>query len=145
MRSVIFREPAQHLKPSVLECMQHISAGGDWRSIPLEFRPAWSLKITDNRIDNYYHRSAWDEPAQTLTCEVGRHRNPHCHPDELRGLSVEECAAIQTFSEGFRLAGSRNQKYQQLGNAVPVKFAQAIAEHLLAHMARQQGLELRAA
>jgi site-specific DNA-cytosine methylase len=34
-------------------------------------------------------------------------------------------------------AGSRNQKYQQPGNALPVKFARAIAEHLLAHMAKQ--------
>jgi DNA (cytosine-5)-methyltransferase 1 len=62
-------------------------------------------------------------------------------------LSVEECAAIQTFPEGFMLAGSRRQKYKQLGNAVPVGFAWAVAEHLLAHMARQENeaVERRAA
>jgi DNA (cytosine-5)-methyltransferase 1 len=61
-------------------------------------------------------------------------RTLHCHPDCLRGLSVEECAAIQTFPPDFCFAGSRGQKYKQLGNAVPVKFAQAIAEHLKQHM-----------
>jgi DNA (cytosine-5)-methyltransferase 1 len=82
---------------------------------------------------------------------VGRtKRGPaHRHPDELRALSVEECAAIQTFPEGFCLAGSRRQKYRQIGNAVPVKFAQAVAEHLakhmLAHMARQDVVEPLAA
>jgi DNA (cytosine-5)-methyltransferase 1 len=52
-------------------------------------------------------------------------------------LSVEECAAIQTFPPGFCFAGSRNQQYRQLGNAVPVRFAEAIAEHLKLHMASQ--------
>jgi DNA (cytosine-5)-methyltransferase 1 len=67
-----------------------------------------------------------------------RRGSAHCHPDELRVLSVEECAAIQTFPPGFIFAGtSRRQKYKQTGNAVPVKFAQA-AEHLLAHMAGQE-------
>jgi DNA (cytosine-5)-methyltransferase 1 len=130
---------AHPITPSMLECMQHVPAGGDWRSIPLELRPAWSLKPMKNSIDNWYHRSAWDEPCRTLTCDVGQQpKAPHCHPDELRGLSVEECAAIQTFPERFVLAGSRRQKYKQLGNAVPVKFATAVAEHLLAHMAMQE-------
>jgi site-specific DNA-cytosine methylase len=105
--------------------------------IPVEFRAAWSLKITDNRLDGYYHRSGWDVPVPTLTCEIGQQQNPHCHPDELRGLSVEACAAIQTFPPGFCLTGSRNQRYKQLGNAVPVKFARAIAEHLKQHMTAQ--------
>lgn len=83
-----------------------------------------------------FHRSAWDEPTRTLTCMVDQ-RTPQCHPDELRGLSVEECAAIQTFPAGFVLVGSRRQKYKQLGNAVPVKFAQAIAEHLARHRSDQ--------
>jgi hypothetical protein len=59
-------------------------------------------------------------------------------------LSVEERASIQIFLPGFYFAGSWNQNYL-LGNAVQMKFAQAIAEHLLAHMARQAAVELRAA
>jgi site-specific DNA-cytosine methylase len=41
----------------------------------------------------------------------------------------------QTFPDGFMLGGSRKQRYNQLGTAVPVKFARAVAEHLRLHMA----------
>jgi DNA (cytosine-5)-methyltransferase 1 len=148
------RDAIQHLQgtamdarppsPAVLRYIQHVPAGGDWRSIPPEFQTPWLLKITQTSKD-LFHRSAWDQPARTLTCEVGSNkRTPHCHPDELRCLSVEECVAIQIFPPGFCLAGSRGQKYKQLGNAVPVTLAKAVAEHLKQHMARQD-VERRAA
>jgi site-specific DNA-cytosine methylase len=50
--------------------------------------------------------------------------------------------AIQTFTPGFCFAGSRNQKYRQIGNAVPVRFAEAVAEHPLAHMVGQRNEDL---
>ncbi len=59
---------------------------------------------------------------------------------------VEECGAIQSFPPGFCFAGSRNQRYRQLGNAVPVRLAQAIVEHLKLHMAsREEHVERRVA
>jgi DNA (cytosine-5)-methyltransferase 1 len=130
---------AQNLDPSVVNSMQYIPAGGDWRSIPVEFQSPWVLKTMKTKgSTNWFPRSAWHEPARTLTTMVGVNKaSPHCHPHELRALSVEECAAIQTFPPGFLLAGSRRQKYRQTGNAVPVKFAQAVAEPLKLHMARQ--------
>jgi hypothetical protein len=48
-----------------------------------------------------------------------KYLNRGCHPEELRGLSLQECAAIQTFRPGFVWAGSQNRRYKQLGNAVP--------------------------
>jgi DNA (cytosine-5)-methyltransferase 1 len=122
---------AQHLNPSLLNYMQYIPAGGNWRSIPAEHQPDWLREKTKISTD-WFPRSAWDEPTRTLTCEVGcTRRGPsHCHPSELRALSVEECAAIQTFPPEFCFAGPRRQRYRQTGNAVPARFAQAIAEHL---------------
>jgi DNA (cytosine-5)-methyltransferase 1 len=128
---------ARPLTPAVLRYMEHVPAGGDWRSIPPEFQTPWLLKITQTSKD-LFHRSGWDQPVRTLTCVVGTNkRTLHCHPDCFRGFTAQECAAIQTFPPGFCLAGSRNHRYRQTGNAVPVKFAQAIAEHLKLHMARQ--------
>jgi hypothetical protein len=63
----------QHLAPSLLQYKQHVPAGGDWRSIPLERRPAWLLEKTKIGTD-WFPRSAWDEPVRTLTCEVGGHK-----------------------------------------------------------------------
>ena len=47
-----------------------------------------------------------------------------------RRLTVEESAALQTFPEGMEFAGSRSSRYTQVGNAVPVRLAQAIGEGL---------------
>jgi len=44
-----------------------------------------------------------------------------------RSLSVKECALIQTFPPTFIFEGSMNQKYRQIGNAVPPKMAKQIA------------------
>jgi DNA (cytosine-5)-methyltransferase 1 len=57
----------RHLAPSLLRYMQYVPAGGDWRSIPLEHRPAWLYEKTRISTD-WFPRSAWDEPARTLTC-----------------------------------------------------------------------------
>jgi hypothetical protein len=111
----------RQLVPSVLNSMQHIPAGGDWRSIPVEHQSPWVVKMMKTKgSTNWFPRSAWDAPARTLTTMVGNNKaTPHC-PDELRCLSVEEFAAIQTFPPEFCFAGSsQGQKYRQIGNAVP--------------------------
>ena len=48
----------------------------------------------------------------------------------LRRLSPRECAAIQTFPADWELAGKRADQYRQVGNAVPVKLARAVASSL---------------
>lgn len=44
-----------------------------------------------------------------------------------RRLSYKEAAAIQTFPKGMEFCGDLDSKYRQIGNAVPVKLAEAIA------------------
>lgn len=44
-----------------------------------------------------------------------------------RRLSYKEAAAIQTFPKGMVFCGDLDSKYMQIGNAVPVKLAEAIA------------------
>ena len=53
-----------------------------------------------------------------------------CHPEELRPLSVRECARIQTFPDDWVFYGSTASKYRQIGNAVPVLLAKAIGDYL---------------
>jgi len=55
-----------------------------------------------------------------------------CHPKELRPLSVEEYAAIQTFPKSHIVCGRLDDQYRQIGNAVPCLFGEAIARHLIA-------------
>lgn len=47
-----------------------------------------------------------------------------------RRLSWTEAAAIQTFPPDMQFVGNLTSKYRQIGNAVPVKLAEVIAEDL---------------
>ena len=47
-----------------------------------------------------------------------------------RRLSWREAAAIQTFPSDFDFQGNLTSIYKQIGNAVPVRLAEIIAEHL---------------
>ena len=50
-----------------------------------------------------------------------------CHPIETRPLNVREYARIQTFPDSYVFEGSIGNQYKQIGNAVPVKLAYAMA------------------
>ena len=52
------------------------------------------------------------------------------HPSNIRRLSVRESAAIQTFPKRFEFFGAMNSQYRQVGNAVPVLFAEALGRSL---------------
>lgn len=88
----------------------------------------------------------WDQVSYTIQAS-GRHAplHPSCPPmrkveqdvwkftDDIgkyKRLSVRESARIQTFPDGFILAGSLNSKYKQIGNAVPPLLAKVIALQL---------------
>lgn len=44
-----------------------------------------------------------------------------------RKLTIGECAALQTFPEGYPFAGDVEDRYRQVGNAVPPTLAAAVA------------------
>lgn len=48
-------------------------------------------------------------------------------PSTIRRLTIKECAAIQTFPNGYLFSGQKTKQYKQIGNAVPCLFAEAIA------------------
>ena len=48
-------------------------------------------------------------------------------PERLRRITIREAARIQTFPENYVFCGSRGAVYEQIGNAVPCKLAEAVA------------------
>jgi DNA (cytosine-5)-methyltransferase 1 len=80
-----------------------------------------------------FGRMRWDEPAPTLTC---RCTDVYCgrfgHPDEDRGLSLREAAALQTFRDDYVFHGSFLHTAAQIGNAVPVRLAERLGEAVVA-------------
>jgi DNA (cytosine-5)-methyltransferase 1 len=59
------------------------------------------------------------------------------HPRNHRRMSIRESALIQTFPLDFEFMGRMNSCYRQVGNAVPVLFAQRLGEML----AKQEGVQ----
>lgn len=81
-----------------------------------------------------YGRLWWDRPAVSITA---RCRTPSCgrftHPEQHRGLSVREAALLQSFPADWFFEGPFDDKFKQIGNAVPPLFAKAVAESLDRH------------
>ena len=77
---------------------------------------------TQNTI---YLRLNYDEPCGTV---VNVRKSMWIHPTLDRAISVREAARLQTFPDSFIFCGTKDQQYQQVGNAVPPIMAKAIAK-----------------
>jgi len=106
------------------------------RSVPLDggSRPAGVGPECLDKVDGFrdvYGRLYWDRPANTITAFS---RNPasgrYVHPEQHRGLSVREAALLQGFPSDFVFCGPFDDRFSQIGNAVPPVFATFIAAHV---------------
>ncbi|MFP4009070.1 MAG: DNA cytosine methyltransferase [Spirulinaceae cyanobacterium] len=116
-----------------LQYLKLLKAGQNWRSLPKELQPeamGGAYQSGGGKV-GFYRRLAWDKPSPTITTSPHQKATDMCHPVELRPLSVRECARIQTFPDDWQFCGSITSKYRQIGNAVPVKLAEAIGQHLV--------------
>jgi len=93
------------------------------------------LKCHRERPDAHkdvFGRMAWAEPAPTLTCRCA---DVYCgrfiHPEQDRGISLREAAALQSFSDDYVFFGNFHHIMQQIGNAVPVKFAARLGRAII--------------
>ena len=85
--------------------------------------------------EDVYGRLYWDRPAITITAYA---RNPasgrFIHPEQDRGLSVREAALLQGFPQDFHLVGTLDERFRQVGNAVPPTFSAYLAVYVLGEL-----------
>lgn len=91
--------------------------------------------------DPNYNRARLDPTKPSATIRAGggygpsgNHLagfHPPIHPTLPRQLTVREAARIQTFPDNWFLCGPKTIQGRQIGNAVPVKLAEAIAKHVV--------------
>ena len=91
-------------------------------------------------------RMRWDAPSLTIRTEFfkpekGQYLHPQWDADNPthrvnRPITHLEAARLQGFPDDFRWCGSKIGIAKQIGNAVPVGLATAIAEHLKPHLAQ---------
>lgn len=62
------------------------------------------------------------KPARTV-------RRTNCieHFSHERGITIREMARLQSFPDSYQFCGNPNQKRSQIGNAVPIHLARAVA------------------
>jgi len=113
-----------------------VPPGGCWRDLPIEVQKEYmgkSFYSTGGRT-GMARRISWDEPSLTLTCSPSQKQTERCHPDETRPFTVREYARIQTFPDDWDFTGGMGDKYQQIGNAVPVKLANKLGIQIMKAM-----------
>jgi DNA (cytosine-5)-methyltransferase 1 len=115
-----------------LHYLAMIPAGGNWRSLPEALQKesmgkSWYLKGGRSAT---WRKLSWDFPSPTVVTMPNHASTSMCHPTELRALTLGECAAIQEFPPSWTLAGKTQEKYRQVGNAVPVRLGM-IAGHCI--------------
>lgn len=109
-----------------------VGPGQDWRYIPVRLLPEryFATRACDQK--GAYGRLQWDWPAYTITSEVTNiTAGAFTHPDFDRVLSVREAARLQSFPDDHVFYGSVESQYRQVGNAVPPKLAEAMANSIL--------------
>ena len=139
------------------------SLGGAWRTVRDELHglPAPRLQGSVTALNHQmvpgarsypgHTGSTWDQPAKAL--KAGDHGVPGGEnmlrrlDGSVRYFTVRECARLQTFPDEYELHGAWGEAMRQLGNAVPVRLAQtmaeAVKEHLLVAEARPTSADQR--
>lgn len=125
-------------KPTELSLLRYdcIPPGGGRFDLPDELLPdCWRNKPSGTT--DVMGRMRWDEPSLTIRTEFfkpekGQYLHPQWEPRSPRKrvnrpITHLEAARLQTFPDDFLWCGSKLEIARQIGNAVPVNLAAAVA------------------
>jgi DNA (cytosine-5)-methyltransferase 1 len=79
-----------------------------------------------------YHVLRWNKPSNTIPAHLYKDGLRHIHPDseQCRSITVREAARLQTFPDDYEFISSAGDNYKMIGNAVPPKFSEKLANAL---------------
>ena len=125
---------ARKLKPHLKRIVEAVPKDGGNRQDVID--TSILLKCHQKRPNAHkdvFGRMAWNAPAPTLTCRCA---DVYCgrftHPNQDRGISLREAAALQTFEDNYEFFGTSIAGIsRQIGNAVPVKLAEQLGKSIV--------------
>jgi len=86
-------------------------------------------------------RLFWDKPSVTIRTEFYKpEKGRYLHPTEHRPITHLEAARLQGFPDDYQWFGTKYSIGKQIGNAVPLQLGKALGYHVLAALARSEGL-----
>lgn len=134
-------EDSYTYSPERAAIFRKIPPGENWKFVrdnPDRYPPGFLSAIMGGAAssgggkEGFWRRLSWDEPVPTLTAQPQQLASSLCHPEFERPLSIPEYAALQDFPPSHQFVGSKSSRYRQIGNAVPVRMAEAVGRTLLA-------------
>jgi DNA (cytosine-5)-methyltransferase 1 len=114
--------------------------GGTWRDWNENLRAKCHAKESGKTYPGVYGRMEWDKPSPTITTQCfGFGNGRFGHPEQDRAISLREAALLQTFPLKYEFVEPDEPVVfarigRLVGNAVPVKLGQVIAESILNHI-----------
>ncbi len=128
-----------------IERIKQSKAGGTWRDWDENLLLNCHKKSSGKSYSSVYGRMEWDKPAPTITTKFYGYGNGRFgHPQQDRAISYREGAILQSFPIDYDFI-DKNQStvsYKQIGiqigNAVPVKLAEAIGKSIKIHLERSE-------
>jgi DNA (cytosine-5)-methyltransferase 1 len=129
------------LSPINLKRIQASVPGGTWRDWDKGLRAACHRKATGATYPSVYGRMEWDKPSPTITTQCfGFGNGRFGHPEQDRAISLREAAMLQTFPRDYKFVPHESRVVfdklgRLIGNAVPVRLGEVIADALVNHVA----------
>ena len=127
---------ARSLSPKNMKRIKASKPGGNWTDWPFSLRADCHKKTSGKTYTSVYARMEWDKPSPTITTQFGGFGNGRFgHPEQDRAISLREGALLQSFPENYKFFSDQENPNMQtiarwIGNAVPIKLAEAIATHI---------------
>ncbi|HET7507658.1 MAG TPA: DNA cytosine methyltransferase [Solirubrobacterales bacterium] len=120
--------------PRKKEYLRLVPPGGNWRALPedLQRESMGRAFFAKGGRSGWWRRLSWDLPSPTVMTMPNHASSSLCHPEEVRVLSLKECARIQGFPDDWAFSGTTADRYRQVGNAVPVRLGELAGEAIAA-------------
>ena len=120
----LFNHQATNHNQAALDKLQMIPPEGNKSSLPIELHGKQKFGTTWSRLK-------WSEPSPTIDTRFDTPSNGcNSHPELHRAITPREAARLQSFPDHFVFYGKKTEICKQIGNAVPPRLAEAIANEL---------------